>query len=191
MSQLQFLSFQSPFLSKKEKDKAKQDRKWWKECHKRSQKHSCWLPDKKNSCCRGSTQVWWPTSPDGRSQPCWVFLWEGFSSHSLLVLNQLEDFTFADLKMHFDHVRNIWRCTIWCGRRRWTTLWWLSEIGLLKERLFFTRYRFFFIDPTPKLGCLALGYPSDQQHCTIAHISIAPPLFFCIMAGTMGSMGGV
>ena len=28
---------------------------------------------------------------------------------------------------------------------------------------------FFFIDPTPKLGCLALGYPSDQQHCTIAH----------------------
>ena len=36
---------------------------------------------------------------------------------------------------------------------------------------------FFFIDPTPKLSCLALGNPSDQQHCTIAHISIAPPLF--------------
>ena len=50
---------------------------------------------------------------------------------------------------------------------------------------------FFFIDPTPKLSCLALGNPSDQQHCTIAHISIAPPLFFCIMAGTMGSMGDV
>ena len=29
---------------------------------------------------------------------------------------------------------------------------------------------FFFIDPTPKLGFLALGCPSDQQHCTIAHI---------------------
>ena len=33
-----------------------------------------------------------------------------------------------------------------------------------------TEMFFFFIDPTPKLGCLALGYPSDQQHCTIAHI---------------------
>ena len=41
----------------------------------------------------------------------------------------------------------------------------------------FLDFNFFFIDPTPKLSCLALGNPSDQQHCTIAHISIAPPLF--------------
>ena len=38
----------------------------------------------------------------------------GFSSEKvfpptvcLFVLNQLEDFTFADLKMYFNHVRNI------------------------------------------------------------------------------------
>ena len=45
----------------------------------------------------------------------------------------------------------------------------------IKEHQFYKS--FFFIDPTPKLVCLALGNPSDQQHCTIAHISIAPPLF--------------
>ena len=43
--------------------------------------------------------------------------------------------------------------------------------------LLFYQFFFFIIDPTPKLVCLALGNPSDQQHCTIAHISIAPPLF--------------
>ena len=42
-----------------------------------------------------------------------------------------------------------------------TTATYLGAVHLLRN--------FFFIDPTPKLGCLALGSPSDQQHCTIAH----------------------
>jgi hypothetical protein len=42
----------------------------------------------------------------------------------------------------------------------------------ISERCPFFFINFFFIiDPTPKLVCLALGNPSDQQHCTIAHIT--------------------
>ena len=66
-------------------------------------------------------------------------------------------------------IRNSWSGVIYVGRRTMRSLFHCSLsasllLVLAAKHLFF----FFFIDPTPKLGFLALGYPSPTSttvHC--------------------------